>query len=441
MKQLINIFISAAVMLTIYAENPSDSVSTALNQFALKFLAETSHQAGDNLNLAISPFTIWNVMAMITEGAQHHTADELERVLGIPSDLTELRDEFRKLQQTLNKRIMRNSKSVSLEYLNAIFTRTENKLKPEYQQLIQRLYNVDVTSLNFNDARFATKFINAKLSNVTRGRINSIVKEDDLTDAQIFITSALFFKGLWDLKFNRSDTKDEPFYDEQHRVLRSVPMMYNKGLFPLTMILNEKAYAIELPYEERKMSMIIVLPISITLQDTLDMLAQHAFTDILDNLAKSQAIFGNDPVKIYIPRFKIASDLNLNYVLYQLGIRDAFLAHKADLRRISDVPMFVSRVIHKAEIDVDEDGTVASSISAADIENKLPAAKIKANRPFAYFVYDKETNSIVFMGKYSIPKYNSSKPSGFSAVRNSRHYPILSSKIYIATYIYTIMPS
>lgn len=152
------------------------------------------------------------------------------------------------------------------------------------------------------------------------------------------------------------------------------------------------------------MSMIIVLPISITLQDTLDMLAQHAFTDILDNLAKSQAIFGNDPVKIYIPRFKIASDLNLNYVLYQLGIRDAFLAHKADLRRISDVPMFVSRVIHKAEIDVDEDGTVASSISAADIENKLPAAKIKANRPFAYFVYDKETNSIVFMGKYSIPK-------------------------------------
>lgn len=73
--------------------------------------------------------------------------------------------------------LQRNSKSVSLEYLNAIFTRTENKLKPEYQQLIQRLYNVDVTSLNFNDARFATKFINAKLSNVTRGRINSIVKE------------------------------------------------------------------------------------------------------------------------------------------------------------------------------------------------------------------------------------------------------------------------
>ncbi|KRT79823.1 hypothetical protein AMK59_7056 [Oryctes borbonicus] len=401
--RLFDIFVVSASLICIASTQIQlNSVSTALNQFALNFLAETCTQADASLNLALSPYTIWNVMAIINEGARKNTELQLERTLGIPSNRT-LREQFRKLQQSLNKQILKNSNGVSLDTLNAVFTRLEKKINPEYQQLIQKLYNVDVTALDFNNAKYATKFINGKLSNVTRGRVDEIVQEGDLTDAQIFVTSALFFKGLWNLKFNISSTKEESFYNDRREVIGTVPMMYNKGLFPLTKVLNDKAFALELPYLDEKMSMIIILPVSTTLQTVVDMLARKSFKTILDDLERSSAIFRNDPVKVYIPRFKIKSDLNLNYVLDRMGIQDVFNSAVADLLGISVDPMHLSRVIHKAEIEVDEDGTVASSISAGEIENKQPPVKIKVNRPFAYFVYDKETQSIVFMGKYSSP--------------------------------------
>ncbi|GJQ67999.1 SRPN8 [Trypoxylus dichotomus] len=394
--------VSASLIYSVFAQIQPDSVSAALNQFALNFIAETCTQAGESINLALSPYTIWNVMAIINEGANKNTEAELERVLGIPSNAT-LRGQFRKLQQSLNKRILKNSNGVSLDALNAVFTRLEKKINPDYKQLIEKLYNVEVTALNFNNAKNATMFINSKLANVTRGRISEIISENDLSDAQIFVTSALFFKGQWDLKFNKSITKEEPFYNERREVIGNVEMMYNKGLFPLTKVLNDKAFALELPYMDNKMSMIIILPVSTTLQTVLDTLAKQPFTTIMDALRYSTLIFGNDPVKVYIPKFKILSHLNLNFVLDRMGIKDVFSSAAADLLGISSDPMHLSRVVHKAEIEVDEDGTVASSISAGEIENKQPPIKIKANRPFAYFVYDKETQSIVFMGKYSLP--------------------------------------
>lgn len=151
------------------------------------------------------------------------------------------------------------------------------------------------------------------------------------------------------------------------------------------------------------MSMIIIVPISTPLVKVVDTLAMKSFASVLTSIKESKAIFGNDPVKVYVPRFKIDSDLNLNKVLSLMGMSDVFEESLVNLSGISSDPIFLSRVIHKAEIEVDEDGTVASSITVGDIANRIPPSVFMANKPFVYFIYDKETQSIVFMGRYSTP--------------------------------------
>lgn len=152
------------------------------------------------------------------------------------------------------------------------------------------------------------------------------------------------------------------------------------------------------------MSMIILLPISTSVETVAGILAEQSFPSVLQALNYSAMLFADDPLKLYMPKYKISSDLNLNFVLDQMGIKDIFQEAAADLSGISPDKLFLSRVIHKAEIEVDEEGTIASAVAVGELQNKITGTEIIVDRPFLYFIYDKQTKSIVFMGKYSFPK-------------------------------------
>ncbi|KRT79825.1 hypothetical protein AMK59_7058 [Oryctes borbonicus] len=377
-------------------------LGASLDQFSLTFLAKTSRQIGDTINIALSPYTIWSLLNIIREGALENTAVELENTLGIPSNQD--KDLFRRNFQILGKYLSRkNNVDVTLETTNSIFTAADQELKSTYLQVVERFYQAEILPVDFRNIKEAINTINNRVSNATKGRIPNLVKEGDIQNADVFISSVLFFKGLWANQFNKSATTREAFYDENGKEIGKVDMMNSFDIYPFSMILSNTATAVELAYKGN-MSMIAILPKQgITLQSVLDNLAEQPFSNILDALDRSMIDFGDDPVYIHIPKFSITSDLTINAILYEMGIHDLFNADRANLLGMFNHYLYVSRILQRAEIQVDEEGTVASAATGANIQNKTRPPRFLANRPFAYFIVDKLSRAIIFAGKFSQP--------------------------------------
>ncbi|KAF2882755.1 hypothetical protein ILUMI_23419 [Ignelater luminosus] len=381
--------------------NAVRDVSSSLNQFALHLLSATTDQCGDKLNLAISPYTVWSLMTIIAEGARGNTARQLEDVLKIPSN--ENKDLFRHNYKSLTKYLLQRADSVQLDISSAIFTTQEQELNRTYQAITKSYYGVDVMPTNFNNLVQAVDSINSYVSRATHNRIQKFVKIDDIIDAQIFMVATLFFKGQWKAPFN--ETFEDTFIDEFGNAKGPVKMMYQIGPFPYSIIPNLKAHAIELPYGKGdRMSMIVILPRKgEPLSSFLKQLAELPFSTVLDTLESAAEEYGEEDVQVYLPKFTITSDLNMNSVLDQMGIKDVFNAETADLLGIFPHYLYVSRVIQQAKIEVNEEGTVATAAAGASISYKSPPPKFYANRNFVYFIVDKVTKSIIFAGKVTNP--------------------------------------
>lgn len=150
--------------------------------------------------------------------------------------------------------------------------------------------------------------------------------------------------------------------------------------------------------------MILVLPTGDNhLNDILRSIAETSISHILDHLKEAKEMFGDSDVIVNLPRFKITTELPLNDLLSGMGIVDVFDSSKADLAAISHPNLFVSRVLHKTEIEVDEEGTTGSSATVVETTNKGQSVVFHANKPFAFFVVEKETQAVLFMGKVYNP--------------------------------------
>lgn len=175
--------------------------------------------------------------------------------------------------------------------------------------------------MNFRDTRFTAKTINDFVRKATNYRIRNLVNPSDLIDAHVFILSTLYFKGAWQSPFNRSSTRRDSFYDENENKLGDVDMMYQTASFPFTRLENMKGYAIELPYGQGdKMSMILILPYkSETVKNLLRDMRDRPFEKILTQLDTAREDFEGEDVKVYLPRFKVESDFNMNVVLEKVS--------------------------------------------------------------------------------------------------------------------------
>lgn len=377
-------------------------VSASLNQFAMKLLTDTSEEVGDGLNLALSPYTIWSLLAIISEGANGATAQQLEQVLGLPPN----KEPFRRNYKSFTKYLQQKTEDAQLDLNSAIFTTKDQNLNRAYQTLVKSFYGVDIMPTNFKNSKEAVTMINTYVSKATKNRIRDFVRPDDVKNAEIMLVSTLFFKGRWKLPFNKTATFTDKFYDSAGALRGSVQMMYQIGDFPYTILRGLKAHAVELPFGTGdRMSLVVVLPQKgERLNTVLRQVTNMSFNYVLDLLQVAEEQFGGDLAEVYLPRFLMHSELNLNQVLDRMGIRDVFNPDKADLLGIFPHYLYISRVIHEAKIEVNEEGAEASAVTGASLQNKIPPPKFHANRDFAYFIVDKPTRSIMFAGKVTNPK-------------------------------------
>lgn len=372
--------------------------SKALNRFALNMFASTVEEleAHGSVNLALSPFTIWSLLAIIAEGARQNTAREMDGVLG-SSDKEPFRRSFLALKNNL--RAVRSG-DVDLDLTSSVFTTNKQRLNSTYENVVRNIYDASVYPVDFTKTGQAAAYINDIVAKATKNKVRDFVTPGDMNNADIVLTSTLYFKGMWGIPFNKTVTNSQPFFNEAGSQIGEVQMMYQVAYYPYTLIQDLNCWAVELPYgQEGKVSMIVLLPRQgERLSTVLQKLAKSSITDVIQKLGESAQMFEDENVQVYLPKFHVTSDLALNGVLKRLGINEVFDEDKANLLGMFTHYAYLTRVFQKADIAVDEDGTVATSAAGGTVSYKAPPPKFNANRPFTYFIVDKTSSSVIFMG-------------------------------------------
>lgn len=219
-------------------------------------------------------------------------------------------------------------------------------------------------------------------------------------DTRIIITNAIYFNGKWAYEFDKEMTDEKPFYPTKGEEV-SVDTMYILNSFNYEE--NSKVKIIELPYKGNDLSMYVVLPKSNNIEKFETEFTINAYTELKNDMELVEE------VKVAIPKFKFETKTELSDSLVKMGVVDAF--GQADFSGISDSQLEISRVIHQAFIDVKEEGTEAAAATLEGLEMGMSISRdpepevFKADHPFMFFIEDRRTKCILFMGKVEYPEY------------------------------------
>lgn len=370
-----------------------------VNEFSLSLL-QNVYAFQDNFgqqNFAVSPISAWNVFSLLSEGASGTTFDELSQLLRLPKDSAVTQS----LHKATDKVLQKDNKDVVLKKQAAMFAERSLRIHQDFCLSAAR-HNTDIYTVNSTNTRKLTNDINYYICLATDGRIKDAINEDFLQDLRLLLVDVMYFKANWTNPFIVSDTRKEPFFDQQGRNIGHVNMMHQKALNKLVDLPNLEADMLELTYgDSKEFSMIILVPYNgVPLKRLLNnLIAQPTNTWIKQLTEREQT----NEVDCYVPKFKISSQLDLVQPLKFMGLYSIFDIMKAELPGIADEPLFVSKTIQKVELEVTEEGTVASVATVVGLENRILGPTIEVNRPFAYMVMERKSNVILFAGVYAVP--------------------------------------
>uniref|UniRef100_A0A8C4W3A0 Serpin family B member 1 n=1 Tax=Gopherus evgoodei TaxID=1825980 RepID=A0A8C4W3A0_9SAUR len=300
--------------------------------------------------------------------------------------------------QTLTSDINRSGASYLLKLANRLYG------EKTYGFLTQKLYGADLATVDFLLASDeARKEINQWVAEQTEDKIPNLLSEGSVNNmTKLVLVNAIYFKGNWAEKFKEANTKPMPFRLNKNE-RKTVQVMYQKENYPFGYISELKCRVLELPYEGKELSMIILLPDDI--DDNSTGLQQKQITvEKLQEWTQPQNMHPID-VHVHLPKFKLEDSYDLKSDLSGLGLQDIFDSGKADLSGMSGArDLFLSKVVHKSFIEVNEEGAEAAAATAGiAMFCMLMEENFTADHPFLFFIRHNPTQSILFFGRYVSP--------------------------------------
>uniref|UniRef100_A0A8C5MNN0 Leukocyte elastase inhibitor n=1 Tax=Leptobrachium leishanense TaxID=445787 RepID=A0A8C5MNN0_9ANUR len=353
-------------------------------------------------NIFFSPVSISVALAMVSLGARGKTATQLSRALHFDG-VEDLHPNFRKLIAEINKK---GELSYVLNTANRLFGEKTFNFLPDFISSVQKLYSADLGTVDFlADSENARQNINNWVSKQTKEKIPELLAKGSVNgNTKLVLVNAIYFKGDWAEKFNAQETTEKPFrLNKNNQTL--VKMMYQKKKFPFTYIPEINCRILELPYAGHELSMVIILPENIEDDTTgLQKLEKELTLEKFQEWTRSENM-GPIDVHVHLPRFKLEDSYELKPVLSSLGIEDLFSAGVADLSGMSgSKDLFLSEVVHKSFVEVNEEGTEAAAASAGIAALcMLMEEDFNADHPFVFFIRHNPTSSILFFGRYVSP--------------------------------------
>jgi len=366
-------------------------LSDAHNALGFKMIHELL-KADSGKNVFISPTSISLALTMVYDGSAGQTRDDMGKTMGINGlDPGAIDNKSQYLVRSLTSR-----PNVTLSIADSIWISKTLQLRPGYQSEVETFFDANASVLDFGSPDSAA-IINSWVSNKTNGRIDSIVQPPlDLVKA--VLVNAVYFKGKWEKSFNKSDTENDTFTTGNGSSMM-VPMMRRSDTF--NYLETDAFQAIELPYSDN-LSMFVFLP----KQPVLSNPKIEDFVQGIDQAQWSAWLSQFQPKEgtILLPRFKTTYSTKLNQPLINSGMGIAF-TDAADFSLISPTPLKIDEVIHKTFVETNEEGSEAAGVTAVIMvataipnSHPPPPFHMKADHPFFYAIYDKETGSILFMG-------------------------------------------
>ncbi|XP_045417341.1 alpha-1-antichymotrypsin-like [Lemur catta] len=345
-------------------------------------------------NVIFSPLSLSVALAFLSLGARGTTLTELLK--GLKFNVTETSEvEIHQSFQHLLRTLSQPSNQLQLSTGNAMFIKEQLHLLEKFTEDAKGLYASEAFKTNFQDSAAAEKFINDYVENKTQGKIVDLVKELKAGTMMVLV-NYIFFKAKWKTPFDPHDTFKSRFYLSKKKWVM-VPMMSMEDLDMPYFRDEELSCAVaELMYTGNS-SALLILPDT----DKMEEVEAKLFPETLRRWRDSLQIRRID--SLYLPKFSISGDYNLKNILPRLGIRKVF-TRKADLSGITGAKnLLLSEVVHKAVLDVAEEGTeaaAATGIKMVPMSGRMdPLFILNFNRPFLLLIYRKDVKNILFMGK------------------------------------------
>lgn len=366
----------------------------ANNGFALDLFRRVSRAEKDK-SLLISPLSVTIDFGMVNNGAVGKTQQEIYETLGYKDGSVEGLNDF---CQTMMEQSSAVDPSTTLEIANAaIINKMYPGLKDSFTKKVQSVYDAEIIYKDFGKEDIR-KLVNDWCKKKTHGMIPELLTMPVQPSEYAHFLNAVYFKGIWSSKFKKADTKRETFTREDG-TKKTVPMMQQEDKFNFGGIPN-LCTAVSLPYGNQAYSMTFLLPAEgITLAE----LTEALDADVWDNLS----MYGTQ-VHVKIPSFETEYTVSLGDILQDMGIRQAFgVGGTPDFSAMTSSPVYISQVLHKARIKVDEEGSEAAAVTdimmayGAYPGATPPVREFHADRPFLYVISEISSGAIYFIGRYT----------------------------------------
>jgi serpin B len=395
---LISLLALAATGLGARADDKAD-LQAAVNgdtQFALDLYAQLRGQDG---NLFFSPCSVSTALAMTRAGAKGDTAAEMDKVLHFTLGQDKLHPAYSALMKEINGDPGDKKRGYQLSTANALWGQKGYPFKADFLKIARDDYGGGLHDVDFIGAtEKARQTINAWVEKETHDKIKELLVEGILSEyTRLVLTNAIYFKGDWASQFKKDVTKDAPFHLNADKAI-DVPLMHQKGEFGF--FDGGTFQALEMPYAGDALSMVVLLP------KKVDGLADLEKGMTADKLAGWIGKIHTEKVIVSLPRFKTTQQMAMKNVLTKMGMPLAF-SDQADLSGIGGEPheLFILDVIHKAYVDVNEEGTEADAATAVVVDAKSLVVwpEFTADHPFVFLIRDTRNGSILFLGRISDP--------------------------------------
>lgn len=371
------------------------------NAFAVDLYQKLRTHEG---NLFFSPYSISVALAMTYAGARGETKAQMASTMHFDLPQDKLHPAFNALNTELLKPSGEDGEpGLTLNIANALWGQEGFGFSPEFLDTLAINYGAGMQAVDYAKPEQARQFINQWVEDQTQDKIKDLIPEGSINEmTRLVLTNAIYFKATWQHPFDENETSDKPFHMLDGSEI-DIPMMHQTGSFEY--FKGEGFEVVELFYEGNMFEMLIILP------------EEGSFTAFEQGLdaAKLQTILDSFPtervapqVDLTMPKFKVESSFGLAGTLAEMGMPDAFDVTRADLSGMTGKPdLYITDVVHKAFVDVNEEGTEAAAATGVVVGLKsLPLeepVKVMIDRPFLFLIRNVDTGTILFLGRVVEP--------------------------------------
>lgn len=365
----------------------------------------TANLLKEGQNLLVSPFSLVLALSMALAGSAGQSRLEMLNVLfGIKAETIEKEKDEETFFKTLLtsftnelRKFLLENESV-LSNANMLYCDNGFIVKKEYFDLLSKQFETNAKQLNFSEEVESLGIINGDVKKATKGLIPELLERIP-PGVVLILLNAIHFKGMWKFPFPKESVRDGTFTKSDGQT-KTVKMMSVEKRFPFYYCETLNAKVVQLPYSSGSVSMIIILPD----QESIMELTRKFNSNHLDEIL--ERIHAGGQVQLTMPKFKIESTHSLIPPLQSLGLQTIF-DNRANFSGISDTSIFVSDVIQKAVIEVNEEGTEAAAATAIMMMRCLPPEpeSFIADHPFMFLMVSNDNRHILFSGIVEDPSY------------------------------------